>query len=228
MAFGLTCLGLAMLALMREPEPPEVRSPARFVDRLRDLPALLRSDRAFTYYFVCRALATMGRMAVPFYILTAGDVIGLSGSHLGLLSMAFVLSNSTTNLGWGLVADRTGFRMVFVAALVLWVGSVLLLMGAANLPSFLLAFVGIGAGMGGFQMAAQNMVLEFGDREDLPLRIAVANTAQELIGAIGPLLGGVLAVTISREAVYQVAIGFQLTAIAVVIRRVDEPRHRAR
>jgi MFS family permease len=226
-AFALTSLGLAMLLIMREPEPPDVRAPTQLGDRLRDLPALLRGDRGFTWYFVCRALATIGRMAAPFYILQAGDTIGLSGTTVGVLSTAFVLANSVANLGWGLLADRTGFKRVFVLALGLWIVSVAALMTASTLPGFVAVFLGIGTGMGGFQMAAQNMVLEFGHRQDLPLRIAVANSAQELVGAIGPLLGGVLAVTFGRATVYEVAIAFQLAAITVVLLWVDEPRHRA-
>jgi len=226
MAFVLTSLGLSMLLMIREPQPPEVRAPTQLGDRLRDLPALLRGDRAFTWYFACRALANMGRMAAPFYILQASDVIGLSGTTVGVLSTAFVLANSVANLGWGLLADRTGFKRVFVLALGLWIVSVAALMTATTLTGFVLVFLGIGTGMGGFMMAAQNLVLEFGDRTDLPLRIAVANSAQELVGAIGPLLGGVLAVTFGREIVYEVAIACQLAAVVVVTLRVDEPRHR--
>lgn len=226
-AFGLTTLGLCMLLMVREPEPPEVRAPMALGERLRDLPQLLRSDRGFTLYFMCRALATMGRMAAPFYILQAGDAIGLTGTNVGVLSTAFVLANSVANLGWGILADRAGFKRVFVLSLALWIVSVIALMSADTLTGFVLVFLGIGTGMGGFQMAAQNMVLEFGDRSDLPLRIAIANSAQELVGAIGPLLGGILAVGFGREIVYEVAIGFQLAAIAVVALLVDEPRHRA-
>ncbi|MCZ7616838.1 MAG: MFS transporter [Myxococcota bacterium] len=225
-AFALTTLGLSMLLLVREPEPPEVRAPMLLRERLRDLPQLLRSDRGFTWYFVCRALATMGRMATPFYILQAGAVIGLSGTTVGLLSTAFVLANSVANLGWGMLADRTGFKRVFVLSLGLWSVSVVALMTVSTLTGFVLVFLGIGTGMGGFMMAAQNMVLEFGSRSDLPLRIAIANSAQELVGAIGPLLGGILAVSFGREVVYQVAIGFQLAAIGFVSLLVEEPRHR--
>ncbi|MEO1935772.1 MAG: MFS transporter [Myxococcales bacterium] len=225
-AFALTTLGLSMLLIVREPAPPDMRAPMRLGDRLRDLPQLLRSDRGFTWYFVCRALATMGRMAAPFYILQAGDSIGLSGTTLGVLSTAFVLANSVANLGWGILADRAGFKRVLVLSLALWIVSVVGLMAASTLTGFVLVFLGIGTGMGGFQMAAQNMVLEFGHRSDLPFRIAIANSAQELVGAIGPLLGGILAVTFGREIVFEVAIGFQLAAIGFVMLLVDEPRHR--
>ena len=227
LAFALTSLGLGMLLLVREPQPPEVREPSQLRQRLRELPGLFREDRGFTYYFLCRALATMGRMAMPFYIVYAKQTIGLSGTTIGLLSTAFVGANSISNLGWGVMGDRTGFRLVFVVTLVVWIASVMGMLASDSLVGFTLAFVGIGAGMGGFQMAAQNMVLEFGHRQDLPVRIAVANSAQEAVGAIGPLLGGLLAVTVGLEFLFGVAIAFQVAAIVLVHLRVDEPRHRA-
>jgi MFS family permease len=227
LAFGLTTLGLLALLAIREPEPPQVRQPSRLLDRLRDLPSLLRSDRSYTHYFIARALAVMGRMAVPFYVLYAGSSIGLSGVNLAILTPCFLLANTLTNLLWGWIADRRGFRSVFLASLCVWILSVLLLMSSSDLAGFALSFVGIGAGLGGFMMSAQNMVLEFGTREDLPMRIAVANSASELVGAIGPLLGGLLAVVGSYTLVFWVAVVFQVAAIGVVLRFVDEPRKRA-
>ena len=119
LAFGLTSVGLAMLLFVREPDSPEVREPSRIGERLRELPALLRSDRGFTRYFIARALATMGRMAVPFYVLYAKDQRELSGTDLGALTAAFILAQSLGNLFWGLFADRRGFRAVFVMSLIL-------------------------------------------------------------------------------------------------------------
>ena len=67
MGFVLTSLGLFMLIAVREPEPPEVREKQALGESLRDVPALLRADPAFTRYFLARALATMGRMACLLY-----------------------------------------------------------------------------------------------------------------------------------------------------------------
>jgi len=226
LAFALTSLGLGMLLLVREPQPPEVRPPSQLLDRLRELPALFREDRAYTYYFLCRALATMGRMATPFYIVFARDTIGLTGTNIGILSTAFVAANSVSNLAWGVMGDRTGFRQVFVVTLLVWIASVVGMVASDSLAGFVMAFVGIGAGMGGFQMAAQNMVLEFGSRADLPVRIAVANSAQEAVGAVGPLLGGLIAMFFGLDLLFAIAIAFQIAAIALILSRVDEPRHR--
>ena len=227
LAFVLTSFGLMMLLGIREPEPPQVREPSRVADRLRELPALLRSDRGFTLYFIARSLATMGRMAVPFYFVYAGREVGITGESLAILTPCFLLANSTANLPWGQLADRRGFRLVFLASISLWIGSVVVLMASSTILGFAISFVGIGAGLGGFMMSAQNMVLEFGGREDLPLRIAVANSSSEFVGAIGPLVGAAILFTSSHEALFWTAIAFHLAAILLVVFYVEEPRRRA-
>jgi MFS family permease len=226
LAFVLTSFGLAMMAFVREPESPRVRAMSSVGERLRDLPALLRSDRDFTRYFLARALAVMGRMAVPFYWIYAQRRIELSGSRLGELTAAFVLAQSVGNLIWGVVADRMGFRAVFLAALGLWMLSALLLLETATYARLLLVFAGLGAGLGGFQMSAQNLVLEFGSRHNLPLRIAVANSASELVAAVGAVAGGALAMWVSLEAVFAVAITSQAIALGIVVVSVRDPRAR--
>jgi len=227
LAFGLTSVGLCLLLFVREPESPEVREPSRLHRRLRELPALLRSDRGFTRYFLARALAVMGRMSMPFYILYAAEIVPVTGFVLGLLSGSFVLSQSVGNLVWGVIADRRGFRIVFLAALTLWALSVMLLMTSQDLIALTVVFGGIGAGVGGFQMSAQNLVLEFGSRENLPMRIAVANSASELVGAFGAIFGGVLAAWLSYVGVFWVGIAFQVMALAMVGLFVEEPRRRS-
>jgi predicted MFS family arabinose efflux permease len=99
-------------------------------------------------------------------------------------------------------------------------------MSASSFGMLVAVFAGLGAGMGGFQLSAQNLVLEFGSRRNLPLRIAVANSASELVGAVGPLLGGLLAVTVSYVAVFWTAIAFQSAALLLVLLYVRDPRHR--
>ena len=225
-AFVLTSLGLATLAFVREPESPEVREDESVAERLRQLPALLRSDRDFTIYFVARALGSMGRMAMPFYVLYAMTRMEIGGSELGALSLAFVLTNSVGNLLWGVIADRRGFRGVFLAALLVWMGSTLLVMQADTFSRLFFAYAGVGFGLGGFMMSAQNLVLEFGSRRNLPMRIAVANSATELVGAVGPVAGGLLSVAVSHQAVFWTATLFQLGAFAMVALYVREPRRR--
>jgi MFS family permease len=226
LAFGLTSVGLMMLLFVREPASPQVRKPSLVRERLRQLPALLRSDRAFTRYFLARAMATIGRMAVPFYVLYARDRVELGGAQLGVITGAFILAQSLGPLVGGLVADRRGFRFVFLAALSTWMLAVVLLMNTRSETGIVVVFAALGAGLGGFQMSAQNLVLEFGSRRNLPMRIAVANSASDLVAAFGAVAGGLLTLVASFPAIFWTAIGFQAAAFAIVLFFVDEPRNR--
>ncbi len=226
LAFALTTIGLLMLLAVREPEPPTVRQKQSLGARLGEIPQLLRDDPAFTRYFLARSLASMGRMAMPFYILYAGESLGLTGQLLGMVTFAFTISGTVSNLMWGALSDRSGFRLTFLLSIALWVLSTLLLIFAGGLWVTVLVFVGIGAAVQGFQNSSQNLTLEFGTREDLPTRIAIANTASEVAGTIGPLLGGVLAMSLGYLWVFVASITFLVIGGTVVRIYVPEPRRK--
>lgn len=224
LAFVLTAMGLVMLLGVREPEPPVVREQTHLLDRLGQLPELLRSDPAFTRYFIARAVATFGRMATPFYIIFAGQEIGLTGETLAILTFAFTMSGTFSNIIWGTIADRTGFRFTFLGALMVWVAATIILLFSSGIFLMTIVFIGLGAAFQGFQHSAQNLTLEFGRREDLPIRIAVANTAQEFAGTIGPVTGGLIATVYSLQSVFVVSIVFLVVGGLLVLKYVPEPR----
>ncbi|MEX0839138.1 MAG: MFS transporter [Parvibaculum sp.] len=226
MAFILTSIGLSLLMLVREPEPPTIRSRATLGGRLRDIPMMLKADPALGRFYVAAGLAALGTMAVPFYILYAGERIGLSGATLGILSTAFLLAQTTVNLLWGSLADRFGNRLVFILSVGTWGLATVMLLAVDTLWPLAIAFAGLGAGQGGFQNANQNIIVEFGARDDLPMRIAMLNTATSLMHAAGPLLGGVIAYAISFDALFALSIAVLLAAVLMMTFLVDEPRKR--
>ncbi len=226
LAFVLTMAGLSMLLITREPESPSVREKVRVRERARDIPGLLRSDRGFTFYFLSRSFGVAGRMALPFYVLFARTRMEISGSELGQLTAAFALATSLFQFVWGITADRTGFRVTFVASVTLWIASSLTLLLTDDFTWVLVGLAGVGAGLGGFMLSSQNLALEFGSRENIPLRVAVANTASEGVGVVAPIAAGLLADQASYVPVILAAIGFKVLALVVMLFWVDEPRRR--
>ena len=221
LAFVLTSIGLLVLIAVREPKPPTVLDKQGLADRL---PQLLRDDPAFARYVFARSFATMGRMAMPFYILYAGQALGLTGQLLGIVTFAFTISATVSNLVWGYFADKYGFRAVFLASIALWIAATLLLVLSSGLVVTAIVFTCIGAATQGFQNSSQNLTLEFGDRENLPIRIAIANTLSEAAGTVGPLLGGILATYFGYLSVFITSVTFLVVGGAVVRMYVPEPR----
>jgi MFS family permease len=225
----LTTLGLSMLAiLMREPEPPVVRPRARTWDRLLEFPALLVADRGYMFFMIAQTCATAGRMAVPFYILFAQHIMPLTGGNIGLLSLVLLEGDSLSNLLWGTIGDRFGFRASFVGAMALWIASTAVLLIAAAPATVLVAFAGLGAAQAGFNMSSQTMVLEFGARQDIAMRLGLSQTAQGMMSTLGPLIGGVIAWLAGYRWVFIVSMVFEAIALVLLLTVVDEPRYRRR
>ncbi len=227
LAFVLTAIGLLMLLGVREPEPPEVKVQLSLFEQLREVPQLLSAEKPFRRFIVARTIATTGRMAMPFYILYAGQTIGLSGTTLGMVTFAFTMSGTVSNLLWGFIADRRGFRLVLLITGFLWIVATMLLLSSNSLMVTMIVFVGIGAAVQGFENAARNIVLEFGDRQNLPVRIALANSVSQVAGSLGPLAGGVMASLLGYEWVFVTSILFLATGASLVLFRIPEPRHSA-
>jgi MFS family permease len=225
----LTTLGLSLLAiLMREPEPPTVRPRARTWDRMREFPALLVADRGYMFFMIAQTCATAGRIAVPFYVLFARHIMPLTGANIGLESLFLLEGDSLSNLIWGTIGDRFGFRASFIGSMALWIAATVVLLIAGSPTLILVAFAGLGAAQAGFQMSSQTMVLEFGARQDMPMRLGLSQTAQGFMNTIGPLFGGLIAWLAGSRPVFFLSMGFEAIALVLLIWVVDEPRYRRR
>ncbi|MGC1301298.1 MAG: MFS transporter [Caulobacteraceae bacterium] len=228
LTFVLTSLGLTVLQLVLvEPDPPSRRPAMRFLDRLKEFPVLLE-DRDYRWFILAEALTVCARLASPFYVLYAGQQLGLSGTTIGELSLAYLGADTVSNLLWGHLGDRTGYRITFLLAAGIWGAAVLLLILIHQPWAVFVAFCGLGAGNSGYLMSQQTMVLEFGQRNDVAMRLALSTTIEGMISTIGPLLGGLLAVTLGYGVLMSCSVGFLGGAFLLLLFKVREPRKRAR
>jgi MFS family permease len=146
------------------------------------------------------------------------------GATLGLMSTAFMLGDTLSNIAWGSLGDRTGFRLVLLLSLVTWVAATVLLMNVAVSLPIAAAFFGLGAAQAGYMMAAQTMILEFGGRDELPMRIAISATAESITATLGPLVGGGLADLLGYDTVFGISLGFLAAGLLILLALVKEPR----
>ncbi len=223
-AFVLTSAGLVVLKTMiREPEAPVSRPLIPFRERIRQFPELL-ANRDFAWFLVAQALSTVGRAGAPFWTIHAGMKLGLDGALIGGLSFAFLGSDTLSNLLWGPMGDRFGFRIVYLLALLASLGGVALLSVSDTALPIYSAFVLLGIGTSGWMLAATTMVLEFGAHEDIPMRLGLMTTAEGLVAAIGPVLAGLLVAVAGFAPLFVAVLAALGVAIALTIFAVREPR----
>ncbi len=225
----LTTLGLSLLAIMmREPEPPVVRPRARTWDRMREFPKLLAADRGYMFFMIAQTCAAASRIAVPFYVLFARHIMPLTGANIGAQSLVLMLGDCFSNPVWGVIGDRFGFRASFIGSMALWIAATAMLLVAGSPLMILMAFAALGAAQAGFQMSSQTMVLEFGARQDMPMRLGLSQTAQGFMNTVGPMVGGLIAWFAGYVPVFLLSMTFEAIALVLLIWIVDEPRYRTR
>lgn len=227
LAFVLTSIGLvALQLLLREPDAPVTRAALPWRARIREFPALLE-NLDFRYFLIAQAFATAGRVGLPFWTIYVGDRLGLDGALIGGLSLAFLGADTLSNLAWGQLGDRVGFRVVYLAALAATLGGIgLLVVGTWSVPLYA-AFAMMGIGSSGWQMASATMVLEFGEHEDIPMRLAFATTVEGAVAAVGPLLAGASVALFGYTPLLIATAAALALAALVTLYRVREPRRSA-
>ena len=226
LAFALTCVGLLFFAFSREAQSPVVPEKTPVLRRLRALPSLVREDPNFANFTLCCAVGSFALMSNPFVILYVGSELSLSGHELGGIFFFFNMARTSVNLILGPIADRKGFRLVFILSGAIWASAMIaLVLAPMSYALAVLFFIAMGAGVAGFRMSTNNMVFEFGDAAQRPMRIAVVNSVAELSNAIGPLVAGFVADAVSYKSVFIISILCIISALYMMYTRVTEPRN---
>ena len=75
-------------------------------------------------------------------------------------------------------------------------------------------------------MSQQTMVLEFGERADVAMRLALSTTIEGLISFVGPLIGGLVATTLGYSVLMSAAMAFLAGSFGLILFKVSEPRRR--
>ena len=225
-SFVLTTIGLTIIwRFMREPEPPTVRQRMSLRERLAEFPALLE-DRDYRNFLIAQFLTMSGRISIPFCILYAGESMGLTGETVGILSLAFLGADTLSNMLWGPLGDRFGFRLIMLLAVATWAAALVMLLAASASWMFFIAFAGLGMALSGYMMSQQTLVLEFGHRDDVPMRLAASTTVETTMATVGPLIGGGIVALAGYPPVFLLTLVSLGAAFLMLLFRVREPRYR--
>ena len=223
-AAGLILLSWFFLAMTREPAVHTSKPAVSQLAYLRSLPGVLRRDPNFLRYLLAQVVFALGGMATGFLVVYAVRTWNLPDAQASGFTIALQVGLAAANLCFGLLADRSGHKLILEICFGL---SVLALVLAVLSPGpwwFLAIFFLRGAASGGSAVSATSIVYEFTDAESRPTYIGLSNTVPGVASAVAPLIGGWLASAVSYRAMFVVAVLVGTASWALLRFGVKEPR----
>jgi MFS family permease len=163
---------------------------------------MLRGNILYRRFIWARLCLIIGRIAEPFYIIYITEQLNLPKSTSGILIAAGAVAAALSNMLWGRLGDRKGMQW-----LLSFTGSLAVLPPYGThiiLPWILLISLMIGMSADGIGIASMTFLLEVAPAAQRPLYMGLANTLLG-IGAIVPIIGGVLITTVGYAGTYCIA-----------------------
>ncbi len=226
--FGLTFVFVMgswfFLAQTREPPLHPNKAPTSLVEYWRRLPLVLKGNPNFRAYLLARMLTVLGRMGLGFLTVYAVERWALGDSQAGFYTTMLLVGQSLSNLLFGPLADRRGHKLVLEASLLLAIFSMVMAILAPSPVWMYPVFAAVGALTSSDIVSGVNIALEFGDPDDRPTYIGLANTIPGLTAAIAPMIGGWIASRTSYPHAFFSGALLSVAALAFLHWMVIEPR----
>jgi len=220
--------GVACFAVINEPPGRVERRRPALLEFLRRAPLVLVEDRDFRGLFVTRLLQGAAVIALPFYVVFAGNALGMPSSMLGVYLGAQTAGGIFSNFLWAPLSDRYGGKRTLVAVAVAAGAAPALAVALALLPlsheaagwGFAAVFLLLGCSGSGSSVAYNNYLLEVAPEVMRPTYVGVLNTFSGIV-TLMPILGGVLVTALSYQAVFAIALLATLGGLARALRLRD-------
>src|SRR5262245_20127930 len=222
------CMAVSYVALGLVREPPSATPSPRVSmgDYLRRVPGLLERDRNLSWFLVARALGSLGSMASGFYTVYALRTWGAPAWWVGVFTSVLLAGQMAGNLGFGLLADRTGHRLVLILGLVAGAAANITALASPSLGAFAGVFALAGIQAAALNVSALNVLLEFAPTVDeRPTYVGLGTTLLAPVMFAAPFAAGLMADALGVAAVCSTAAAGALGAVTLLSGRVRDARH---
>jgi MFS family permease len=211
------------LAFVREPDgtvvahasqPPLWQSARR----------ILGEDANFRRLLLARNLSQFAAMPLSFYAVYAVRRLGLSPAEVGVLTGAFASIQLFANPLLGLASDRFGARSMLLLGMVCMGGSTLAAAYGQSLGWFYAAYALAGIAMVSVWTIGMVLTLQFGQEDDRPAYIGLANTLTAPSTILAPLVGGLLIDLFNYQVMFVTALVCTLLSLWALLVLREQPR----
>ena len=188
------------------------------------LSGILRRDRNFRWFIVARMATQFSFVGFAFYTVYAVKEFQIPVFLIGILTGLLLASQVTSNPFMGWLGDRSGHLRAFQLGVVSAAASTFLAWLADGpgwfYPIFLLAGIANAAGW----TIPMAMTVQFGQEEDRPAYIGLANTLIAPVTFIAPILGGLLADIAGYPATFMASSIAGMLTLVLLVAIVQDPR----
>jgi MFS family permease len=224
-AAAMLLLSWAFLAMTREPAQEVTAPPVSQMQYLSSLPRVLRGDANFGRFLLSQVVISLGGMAAGFMAVYAVKRWGLSDGQAGRYTASMLVGQALSNLAFGALADRWGHKLVLEVSTLMGGLGVGLAVVASHPSWFYVVFALAGAQTAGILLSGLMIALEFAPESIRPTYIGLNNTVRGIGSGLAPLIGGLIAETMSYGILFTIAFLTSLVGLALLRWSVREPRH---
>ena len=228
-AFVIGTASVLPFAVIREPITPPAQGDDPHAGHYgQDSLRVWRGNAGFRRFLYGQIALTSASLAVPFYVLYAQRHLHAGSASVAAYTAALVLVASFGSLAWGAWSDRTGNKIVLLAACALLVATSVFALLAPTPALFFGVFVLLALGTSGVNIAGNNIVMEYaGTPREIPLYTTMYNAITALPRAGAPLLGGILADRAGGYGALFILSAVLAAAALLLTLRAGEPRSAA-
>lgn len=216
------------LAATHEPEDTEKIIPEEKTHFWDDAQKVLRRDKNFNWFLSARILSQFATMGFSFYIIYALREFNMTEVVAGYLTATLTISQTISNIGMGWIGDRIGHRAMLILGATAAFLSALLAWSATSIAWFYPIFVLTGMANVSLWTISMTMTVDFGNADDRPIYIGLAQTLTAPATIIAPIIGGWIADSAGFVPTFTISTILSLIMIGILIFLVKDPRkHKA-
>jgi MFS family permease len=217
-------ISMGFLFLNREaPRPPKTES-IGLIAYFRRIPGLLRRDRNFSMFIVCRILLTLATMATAFYTVYAVDRLGASDGMVANYTAVLLATQLPANLLLGYMGDKLGQRSVMQMTALCIALAALTALVSPDTTVFALVWVFLATATSGFLLVNMAMIVEFATPNERPTYVAIGLGLGAPVSFAAPLVGGWIAGSAGYFPLFTSVIVLSIVAFLAITRFVADPR----
>ncbi len=190
------------LNLTREPSRVSEPLPTEQIAFWGNVLEILRKDRPFGWFIVSRIAFQFATMASAFYTVYAVKIMGMGEAAAGVMTSILFIVQVISNIGFGWVADRRGRLPVLKAGALAAIIAASMAWLAPSFYWFFIIMIFAGLANSVFWTIGMAVSLEFGNEENRPTYVGLANTLIAPSAILAPLFGGWLADLYGYQAAF--------------------------